>query len=75
MTPLIQNAWYWFWNNDNQPFLAQLDFSEDDDGTTTYYSVQGLHGSLADLSDANYSWKNCEPFTGELPTIYKKELK
>ena len=65
------NEWCWFWNNNNQPFLAQLDFSEEDEETTIYYSVQGLHGSLADLSDANYNWKHCEPFIGELPELYR----
>lgn len=66
------NEWCWFWNNDKQPFLAQLDFSEDDDNSTIYWSIQGLHGSYADLSDASYSWEYCQPFTGELPEPYKE---
>ena len=61
----------WFWNDDMQPFLAQFDFSEDDDGTIIYYTKQGLHGSLADLSDALFSFKYCEPFVNKLPTLYK----
>ena len=65
----------WFWNDDMQPFLAQFDFSEDDDGTIIYYTKQGLHGSLADLSDALFSFKYCEPFVNKLPTLYKKYKK
>lgn len=60
----------WFWNDDMQPFLAQFDFSEDDEGTIIYWTRQGLHGSLADLSDALFSFKYCEPFVNKLPTLY-----
>lgn len=59
--------WCWFWNNDKQPFLAQLECAYDEE----YITVQGLHGSLADLSDACFSFEYCEPFIGELPTHLK----
>ena len=61
----------WFWNNSMQPFLAQFNFAEADDGILTYYTKQGLHGSLVDLSDALFCFEYCEPFLGKLPTLYK----
>ena len=61
------NEWCWFWNNDNQPFLAQFEEMDDDQ----YVTKQGLHGSYADLSDATFSFRFCEPFIGQLPTNLK----
>ena len=62
-----QGEWCWFWNNDKQPFLAQLACLDDEE----YITVQVLHGSLADLSDACFSFEYCEPFIGTLPTHLK----
>ena len=66
-----QGEWCWFWNGDKQPFLAQMDFLENDEDCINYWTKQGIHGSYADLSDATHCFQYCEPFIGELPIIYK----
>lgn len=62
-----QGEWCWFWNNNKQPFLAQLEQIDDDN---SYLTIQGLHGSYDDLSDACYNFSFCEPFIGQLPSAY-----
>ena len=66
-----QGEWCWFWNNDKQPFLAQLDFLEEDEDTFNYITIQALHGSYADLSDTTHCFQYCEPFIGEIHSIYR----